>query len=154
MVWWRVWEGNLFLGERLFDSSLWVSFALPCSLWGQILEGSEGGVAGWGGRDSLHFARRVCGGADAAEAAVQQIWRMTERKCQVQCELWLWKTAAISQYIDSWWEADIWFNSLSHFLHFALKYCFKVKLIKILEDSSLNVTFTYTFPSPKVLPYN
>lgn len=57
--------------------SFMVSPGLPCSLWGQILEGSEGGVAGRGGRHSLHFARRVGGGADAAEAAVQQIWRVT-----------------------------------------------------------------------------
>lgn len=65
--------------EAFWRQSFIVSLAVPCSLWGQILEGSEGRVAGRRGRHSLHFAWRVCGGADAAEAAVQQIRRVTER---------------------------------------------------------------------------
>lgn len=64
--------------ERCFwRQSVTVSLAIPCLLWGQILEGSEGRVARRRGRHSLHFAWRVCGGADAAEAAIQQIWRVT-----------------------------------------------------------------------------
>lgn len=58
---------------------------LPCfcvpwcmsSLGGQVLEGCEGRVAGGRRGHSLHFARGAGGGAHAAQAAVQQVRRVT-----------------------------------------------------------------------------
>lgn len=69
--------------EAFWFQSFIGSLALPRSLWRQILEGSKGGVAGRRGRHSLHFAWRISGGADAAEAAIEQVWRVTERIVEV-----------------------------------------------------------------------
>lgn len=51
-------------------------FLVP-SLRGQILQRGEGGVAGGGRGHALHLPWGVGGGADAAQTAVQQVWRMT-----------------------------------------------------------------------------
>lgn len=80
-----------------------------CSLRRQILEGSEGGVAGWGGWHALHFARWVSGRADAAEAAIQQVWGVTERWADsifIHFMLSLFNQKAESSYMTStvWWQ--------------------------------------------------
>lgn len=66
------WEG----GVRPLPTLFKVSAAPRESLWREVLQGGEGRVAGRGGRHALHLARRVGGGAHAAEAAVQQLRRV------------------------------------------------------------------------------